>query len=48
MPLVLMPLIVRGTREPRIARDRLQEHGMLGAVPRAYVRSVACSACSAA
>jgi predicted MFS family arabinose efflux permease len=41
IPLVLMPLIVRGTREPRIARDRLQQHGMLGSVPRAYVRSVA-------
>lgn len=41
LPLVLMPLIVRGTREPRIARDRLQEHGMLGSVPRPYVRSVA-------
>ena len=41
VPLVLMPLIVRGTREPRIARDRLAEHGMLGSVPRAYVRSVA-------
>jgi MFS family permease len=41
VPLVLMPLIVRGTREPRIARDRLQEHGMLGSVPRAHVRSVA-------
>jgi MFS family permease len=41
IPLALMPLVVRGTREPRIARDRLAEHGMLGSVPRAYVRSVA-------
>lgn len=40
LPLVLLPLIVRGTREPRIARDRLQEHGLLGAVPRPYMRSV--------
>jgi len=41
VPLVLMPLIVRGTREPRIARDRLREHGIPGAVPRQYVRGVA-------
>ena len=41
VPLLLLPLIVRGTREPRIARDRLREDGMLGAVPRPYVRSVA-------
>ena len=41
IPLLLMPLIVRGTREPRIARGHLQQHGMLGSVPRAYVRSVA-------
>ena len=41
LPLLALPLIVRGTREPRIARDRLREGGMLGAVPRPYVRSVA-------
>jgi len=40
IPLVLMPLIVRGTREPRIARDRLHERGMLGSVPRDFRRSV--------
>jgi len=40
VPLVLLPLIVRRTREPRIARGHLQQHGMLGSVPRAYVRSV--------
>ncbi len=41
VPLLLMPLIVRGTREPRIARGHLREHGIPGAVPREYVRSVA-------
>jgi MFS family permease len=41
IPLALMPIIVRGTREPRIARDRLSERGIPGAVPREYVRSVA-------
>jgi MFS family permease len=41
VPLALLPLIVRGTREPRISRGRLGERGMLGAVPRQYVRSVA-------
>ncbi len=41
IPLILLPFIVRGTREPRIARDRLAEQGMLGSVPRTYVRSVA-------
>jgi MFS family permease len=41
IPLLLLPLILRGTREPRIARDRLNERGVLGAVPRQYVRSVA-------
>jgi len=41
IPLALLPLIVRGTREPRIARDRLSERGILGSVPRQYVRSVA-------
>jgi MFS family permease len=41
IPLALLPLIVRGTREPRITRDRLSERGILGAVPRQYVRSVA-------
>lgn len=41
VPLALLPLIVRGTREPRIARGHLREHGMLGTVPRAHVRSVA-------
>ncbi len=41
LPLLALPLIVRGTREPRIARNRLREGGMLGAVPRPYVRSVA-------
>jgi len=41
IPLALLPLIVRGTREPRITRDRLSERGVLGAVPRQYVRSVA-------
>ena len=41
VPLVLLPLIVRGTREPRITRGHLRGQGMLGAVPRAHVRSVA-------
>jgi MFS family permease len=41
VPLALLPLIVRGTREPRISRGHLGERGMLGAVPRQYVRSVA-------
>ncbi len=41
VPLVLLPLIVRGTREPRIARGHLRTQGVLGAVPRRHVRSVA-------
>jgi len=41
VPLALLPLIVRRTREPRIARGHLREGGLLGAVPRTYVRSVA-------
>ncbi len=41
VPLLLLPLIVRGTREPRITSDRLRERGVLGSVPRQYVRSVA-------
>jgi len=41
VPLLLLPLVLRGTREPRIARDNLDERGMLGAVPRTHVRSVA-------
>jgi MFS family permease len=41
VPLLLMPFIVRGTREPRIARGHLRDRGIPGAVPRAYVRSIA-------
>ena len=41
LPLALLPLIVRGTREPRISRDRLGARSILGSVPRQYVRSVA-------
>lgn len=41
VPLALLPLMVRGTREPRIARGHLRRRPALGAVPRAYVRSVA-------
>jgi MFS family permease len=41
VPLLLMPLVVRGTREPRIARDHLREHGIPGSVPREHVRGVA-------
>ena len=41
VPLALLPLMVRGTREPRIARGHLRRRPALGAVPREHVRSVA-------
>jgi MFS family permease len=41
VPLVLLPLIARGIREPRIAQSARLAQGMPGAVPRGYRRNVA-------
>jgi MFS family permease len=41
LPLLLLPLLARRTREPAIARDTVRGTGMLGAVPRPHIRSVA-------
>jgi MFS family permease len=41
LPLLLIPVLARRTREPAIARDALQERGLPGAVPREHLRSVA-------
>ena len=41
VPLLLLPLIARGTREPSIAVRHHAERGLPGRVPAPYVRSVA-------
>ncbi len=41
LPLLLLPLLARGTREPGIAVAHHGDHGLPGRVPAPYVRSVA-------
>ncbi len=41
LPLLLLPLLARGTREPRIAERHHAARGLPGRVPAPYVRSVA-------
>lgn len=41
LPLLLLPLLARRTREPEIARDLTDARGILGSVPREHRRSVA-------
>jgi MFS family permease len=45
LPLLLLPLLARRTREPAIARDLTDGRGFLGAVPREHRRSVALLSC---
>lgn len=40
VPLLLLPLLARRIREPRIARDHHQTHGLPGGIPRVYLPTV--------